>query len=291
MAIKFLAIAFLAVLIIVTPIQIHFHPDAADFSRPMGIQSAYFTLPTYDMLMEKLSTPDNTPQDYPSGYFWMHVVFIYLFTGLLFYLLNGETKKIIKVRQEYLGSQSTVTDRTIRLSGIPPELRSEDKLKDFIEALEIGKVESITLCRNWAELDNLMDERRCILRRLEEAWAVYIGRRHVERNRETLPIAQPPPPEPLAPQESTDESSQLLASETLGNGTPKPYVKSRPTTRIYYGFLSLQSRKVDAIDYYEEKLRRLDEKVRAARRKEYQPTPLAFVTMDSIAACVSKCPH
>ena len=217
----------------------------------------------------------------------MHVVFVYLFTGLIFYLLNKETIQIIKVRQAYLGSQSTITDRTIRLTGIPPELRSEPELKHFIEKLEIGKVKSITLCRDWTELDQLMDQRSYTLRKLEEAWAVHLGRRRVERNLESLPIAQPAPPEPLAAPSSEDETSRLLAAEDANGGNTTPYNKRRPTTRIRFGFLRLHSKKVDAISYYEEKLRRLDDKIKSVRQQDFKPTPLAFVTMDSIAACVS----
>lgn len=40
-----------------------------------------------------------------------------------------------------------------------------------------------------------------------------------------------------------------------------------------------------ALDYYEENLRRLDEKIHIARKKDYAPTDMAFVTMNSIAAC------
>src|SRR5207248_916001 len=82
---------------------------------------------------------------------------------------------IIRVRQDYLGSQSTVTDRTIKLSGIPLELRSEEKVKQLLERLEIGKVESVTICRNWKTLDGLLNKRTYILRKLEEAWTVHLG--------------------------------------------------------------------------------------------------------------------
>ena len=47
----------------------------------------------------------------------------------------------------------------------------------------------------------------------------------------------------------------------------------------------LQSKKVDAIDYFQEKLRKLDDDIIAARKKEYKATPIAFVTMDSIQKC------
>jgi len=132
-----------------------------------------------------------------TSYLWAYLVFTYLFTGLTIYFIRAQTLRIIKVRQEYLGNQETVTDRTIkcvkplpfswkiiptlqvltkaRLSGIPPELRDEETLKETIEKLNIGKVESVTICRDWKILDNLMDKRTQTLRKLEEAWAVHIG--------------------------------------------------------------------------------------------------------------------
>jgi len=42
---------------------------------------------------------------------------------------------------------------------------------------------------------------------------------------------------------------------------------------------------VDAIDYFEEQLHRLDTRIREVRKKEFPPTGLAFVTMNSVATC------
>ncbi|KAI9694012.1 MAG: hypothetical protein M1822_003283 [Bathelium mastoideum] len=224
--------------------------------------------------------------DIRNNYLWMYIAFAYLFTGLALYLVVAETRRIIEIRQEYLGSQATITDRTIRLSGIPKEFRSEARIKEFVEDLEIGKVESVTLCRNWKELDNAMIERMTILRKLEEAWTVHLGYRRVERNLESLPIAQPSPPGPTFDRGNGDdeESSRLIA----GNGDSshiQPYSRARPKTKIRYGRFKLQSVLVDAIDYYEEKLHKIDARIKDLRGKEFEPTPLAFVTMDSVAAC------
>ena len=291
MTIKFLLGALLAVFIIMVPIQYHFHGDVPSFpGNGTSILHLRRDAPGNSSSGNngelQMNESDETPAGYPPGYFWMHVVFVYAFSALAFYLLDEQTKKIIKVRQEYLGRQSTVTDRTLRLSGIPKELLSEHRLTELIEKLGIGKVESITLCRDWSELDTLMDERADILRRLEEAWAVNLKPRRVERNLETLPIAQPPPPHPLPVQNADDEDSSLLGEDAETRGPTRPYIRNRPTTRIHYGFLKLKSKRVDAIDYYEEKLRQLDNKIENGREKECAPTPLAFVTMDSTAACV-----
>ncbi|KKY19856.1 hypothetical protein UCDDS831_g05141 [Diplodia seriata] len=218
-----------------------------------------------------------------TDYLWMYLVFAYLFTGLAAYMIVSETRRVIEIRQEYLGSQTTVTDRTIRLSGIPPELRSETKIKEFVEELEIGSVESVTLCRNWKALDELMDKRMLTLRKLEEAWTVHLGQRRVERNLESLPISQPSPPEPYA---SDSERAQLLGNGGLiTRRSTSPYNRSRPLVKIWYGRLKVWYRNVDAINFYEEKLRRLDDEIKTLRNKEFEPTPLAFVTMDSVASC------
>lgn len=219
--------------------------------------------------------------EYYTDYLWMYLVFVYLFTALILYLIVSETRRIIDIRQEYLGNQTTITDRTIRLSGIPVDLRSEDKIKKFTEDLGIGKVESVTLCRNWKELDDMIVRRQTTLRKLEEAWTVHLGSRRVERNLETLPLIQPCPPEA---DNNEREDSRLLDNSNGDHGYAMPYVRQRPTAKIWYGRFKLRYRTVDAIDYYEEKLRILDEEIKDLRKKDFEPTPLAFVTMDSVAS-------
>lgn len=204
----------------------------------------------------------------------MYVVFTYVLTGLAVYLLIQETTKIIQTRQRYLGSQSSTTDRTIRLSGIPTAMLSEEKIKEFVEGLQIGKVQNVTLCRDWRELDILMTERSKTLRKLERAWIKYQGfKRHTRDN--TLPLVRP------YPGNSDPERSQLLWEDGR-----RPLVSnSRPTARLWYGPFKLRYRSIDAIDYYEETLRKLDEKITVARKKECPPTEFAFVTMESTSAC------
>jgi hypothetical protein len=42
-------------------------------------------------------------------------------------MIIQETKRMIRVRQTYLGTHSSITDRTIRLSGITPHLQGDDR--------------------------------------------------------------------------------------------------------------------------------------------------------------------
>ncbi|KAF3060905.1 Calcium permeable stress-gated cation channel 1 [Daldinia childiae] len=232
--------------------------------------------------MENILTKPE-PEDKSWSLLWAPV-FTWLFSFLTMYFMNSETIKVIKVRQDYLGTQSTITDRTFRLTGVPEDIRSEEKVKEFVENLEIGHVRSVALCRNWSEIDGLMAERQILLRKLEEAWSVYLARRpptgasnHQQR---------PDPDRTSQGNDDNDEESQENRRLLTGDGLRDLIAeRARPKVRLRYGFLRMRSRKTDALDYYEEKLRRLDEKIRNARRKEYTPTDTAFVTMDSIAAC------
>ena len=82
--------------------------------------------------------------------------------------------------------------------------------------------------------------------------------------------------------DEADENGPLLPTVA----TPRGFLeRERPQTRIRYGFLGLQSRKTDALDHYDEQLRHLDDAIRLARRKVYPAADLAFVSMDSTAAC------
>lgn len=282
MSIKFLTVTFLLATAIMAPINAHFvglpgflDDQPGNGTSILGVGGAYWT---ESKGHKKKGFEDDT------SYLWSYLVFTYAFTALALYYIVAETKKIIRVRQDYLGSQSTITDRTIRLSGIPLDLRSEEKITEILEKLQIGKVEDVTLCRDWKEIDNLMDERAYMLRNLEAAWTAHLGNKDVHRNVEPSDVFEAAP----SNHEDDDEDANEQEHNHLivgSNNHVTAYEKPRPTTRIWYGFLRLQSRNVDAIDYYEEKLRKVDEKIKAARKKDYKPTALAFVTMDSIPAC------
>lgn len=275
MAIKFLLVALFFALAIIKPVH-DTHPEKA---IPVDDDKTSRKHPQSWIAMA-------ADYEYYTDYLWMYLVFAYLFTALILYSIVSHTRKIIEVRQKYLGSQTTITDRTIRLSGIPLHLRSEDKIRDLIEGLEIGKVNSVTLCKNWKELDDHVAQRYIVLRKLEEAWTVYLGSRRVDRNLETLPVVQPRPPvsDVENGEDDENEASHLLRDSDREPDYTLPNARQRPVAKIWYGRFKLRSRNVDAIDYYEEKLRRLDDEIQTLRKKDFEPTPLAFVTMDSVAA-------
>lgn len=281
MAIKFLAITFFFALVVMWPVNRATGHESLSFddgnSTNRTSQPAFYRIPIDAATSRMADEPGYGFMTLSTGYLWMYLVFVYFFTAVGLYLIIKETQRIIRIRQDYLGSQSTVTDRTIRLSGIPPQLRSEEMLKEAVENLQIGKVESVTLCRDWGDLDNLVEQRMKVLRKLEEAWTVHLGYRSSRKSQSSRSNA---------PSNGEDEESRLLDGDDHEQNHVTTYAEDRPMTRIWYGFLHLQSRRVDAIDYFEERLRKLDEQVKSARKKEYKPTPLAFVTLDSTAAAV-----
>ena len=271
---------FIITCVILVPINKHFdhlptfkdgaHHTTADFfsQRYLGKDSGGFGAPYKDL---GDGPPDNS-------YSWAYLVFTYVFSGLIVYFMRRETLKIIQIRQDYLGTQSTITDRTIKLSGIPKELRSEGQIRQCLEKLEIGKVASISICRDWEELDELMEKRDVVLRKLEEAWAAHLG----QQKRIVEPTIQTQDNDIDGDEEA---SGNHESDNLLGDSHITTYEEPRPSTRLWYGFLGLQNRRVDAIDHFEEQLRKLDDKINEARKKEYTATPIAFVTMDSIPAC------
>ncbi|KPM45341.1 Calcium permeable stress-gated cation channel 1 [Neonectria ditissima] len=221
------------------------------------------------------------------GYLWSYTVFTYVFVALTIYYINAETFRIIRYRQDYLGSQSTITDRTFRLTGIPADLRTEAEIKNLIEKLEIGTVDSVTICRDWRELDDLMELRAITLRKLEASWAKLLKyKRDNTKGDATRNSTRDQRSSNGSQRQDTDEEAgengHLLNPDLDREDWGE---EGRPQVSLRHGFLGLRSQNVDAVDYYGEKLRRLDQQIVDARKKKYTPTDMALVTMDSVASC------
>jgi hypothetical protein len=264
-AIRFLLAVFIFAVAIILPLHYKY--------------TGRYGVPGWDNLPDNKTTVGEVDKEQPitnPTYLWIYVLFAYVFSGLAIYMLLQETNTIIRVRQTYLGNQTSTTDRTIRLSGIPHDLGTEDKIKDFVEGLRVGKVESITMCRKWRELDELIDERMKVIRELERAWTRHLGYKRPKSDGNTLPLTN------QQARDEDDERTGLLAGSE--NEHVSEYSNERPKIRIWYGPLKLRYRMIDAIDYYEERLRKIDEYIQIAREKDYPTTEIAFVTMESIAS-------
>lgn len=179
MSIKLLSIYIVFSFGIISPIRYHFtgqYDDGSDDNNSNGLYKAYSN--TLGRLTKRsvanVGTVGNALDTNPENaslYLWMYVIFTYLFTFIAINVLISQTKLVVSTRQNYLGKQNTITDRTIRLWGIPVELRDIKALTTRIEQLKIGKVASVTICREWGRLNKLYHKRNRILRQLELKYA------------------------------------------------------------------------------------------------------------------------
>lgn len=283
MAIRIFSIMIFFAAVVLTPINAH-------FLGPMDFNTTE-TSRTWEseLIFEGSGIPGVTHvgkhKDGKTSYLWAYLVFTYFFSILVLYILNKETVRVLRVRQEYLGTQSTITDRTFRLTGIPDSLRSEEKLKTLVEKLEIGQVEKVVLCRRWDKLDSLMEARERCLYQLEATWSDYHNKLEATHPGGLSGRLDGSDEQPDGTNQRSEDDDAGATAGGLAESGLSLEERERPKIRLWYGFLRLRSRRTDAIDYYEEKLRRLDEKVQEARGRSYAPADFAFVTMDSIAAC------
>lgn len=204
-------------------------------------------------------------EDFPK-YLWVYPVFTYLFSIIAYIKLFHYTKIIIRTRQKYLASQNSITDRTIKLEGIPKKLVNRNDptiLKNFIEDLGIGRVVDVKLNYDWSPLEELFEKRLNLINSLEKMYSQFFELKIDLYNQSKLPRVVP-------------IDAQKLLSE------PRPS-KMRLKARI---------------DSMTEELSELDLKIRKIQRQfdrrlstfpvddnsEIKPLPSAFITMDSVAS-------
>ncbi|CDK28431.1 unnamed protein product [Kuraishia capsulata CBS 1993] len=296
MSIKLLSVCLLFAVTVLSPVRYHFtgnYDQGGDDDGDSGDGTG---------IMEDGSGESQT--DY-KAFMWIYVVFTYLFTFLTQYYLLDQTKRVVSMRQKYLGQQNSVTDRTIRLSGIPPELRDETVLKDHIESFNIGKVSSIVICREWQKLNHLFRQREIVIEHLEYYWAEYLGRTQIDSlnirpfvsSSLALRNGLPPSDEENRYRDETTSEEESL-SESLGERSNSSSPDNTQLSESIISFSSTSHRKrpviktgffgyfgktVDAIDFYSQQLAVLDDEIVSARKSHYPATPTAFVTMDSVA--------
>lgn len=230
-------------------------------------------------ISEVFYSPRDGGDELNDTYLWMYTVFTYVFSILVVYFTYKETIKVIETRQDYLGSQNSITDRTIRVSHIPKTLLLEDSLKSHIEEITVGKVVKVNLVYDYSPLRRLFESRRQILEQLEylnlkeyglkvkiftKTPSAVLKRLPSDIDLETLPYE-------LRNQE-TNETTSLLP-----NLVPKDNSK--------LGSLFLKKTREHALETKIYKLIEIDDEiVELKSTDEFKPLGVAFVTMDSVAS-------
>ncbi|TFK94670.1 DUF221-domain-containing protein [Polyporus arcularius HHB13444] len=201
-----------------------------------------------------------------STYLSVHLVFTYIFTILALRAIYKNFKRFIRSRQLFsLELVHSVPARTVMVSHLPPHLRTEPALAEYFERMDLS-VESVNICREVGSLKRLLDIRTEALVKLESAWVDYLGN----------PSVVAPDTSIRYPLVDVDEAASMESQ-------PEQLVlpnRKRPTIRPRWF-----SRKVDAIEYYEDKFREADELVKKRRRSgRFKPTHVAFVTFEKMSS-------
>jgi hypothetical protein len=305
MCIKILTICVICAITIISPVR-YMYTGKVDQDYPSDDEG------DEDLFRRLLSLSE--PEESYRKFLWMYTLFSYVFTFITAYFLFKQTVKIIDMRHTYLGKQNSITDRTIKLSGIPAILRDEEDLKRHIEKLGIGEVDTIVIVKEWKSLNKLFKVRERILRKVEVYWVEYFQRAGIISKGDLLSSNLHPSLGDLFNMNRTFHDEESIESESLESQDtnevnsirshiidqvsevvehdlandsvshlPLLNDESNKRPKIKKGLFGLFGAQVDAINYYTEMLQIIDSEIIKARKKEYPATSTAFVTMKSVA--------
>lgn len=289
MSLKLIALFSLFALTIISPIRYHFTGQYDDGNDQVSRKALRLLNDSHST--QKSVDWQFTGPEAAYSYLWMYVIFTYFFTYLALKLLMRETTLIVDTRQKFLGKQNTVTDRTIRVTGIPIEYRNNESLKRRMEELQIGKVASITICREWGPLIRLFHYRSKIMRMFELYYVKCPAElRNDDHYVENYSLQRSPSEfNEINNDVSANMCQEPFSNTTFGGNSPENntlysqiHLSERPKMKIrsWYGF---QGKEVDALDYLFEQMKFIDKEIEEARKQHYSATPTAFITMDSVA--------
>ncbi|KAG0345874.1 hypothetical protein BG004_002866 [Podila humilis] len=121
----------------------------------------------------------NVPND--SNVLWAHVFLTYLVTVSWMFLIFKNYWQWMDLRREYTLQrirQGEIAERSIFISRLPSNLRSDAALKQYFESLKMGPVDTATVVQHCGRLSQKIDRRESALNMLEKA--------HVELARAVL---------------------------------------------------------------------------------------------------------
>lgn len=311
MCIKILTICLVFALVVISPIRYKF-TGRVDHDYPDDNVNGTATFRTLARETTRISQGDSDGNGDDKGptyqqFLWLYTIFTYVFTFVVVYFLFQATNKIVNMRQKYLGSQNSVTDRTVKISGIPGLLRDEVTLARHIDSLNIGEVDSVLIVREWQNLNKLFKIRKRILRRLEESWVEYFEKNGLADKLELLALhphvgelyhienrytdVEPENDYSDWANQANELSAGSITDQVSDNGASSSVeslsrllndeLNTRPCFRK--GWFGLFGPKVDAINYYSEKLEIIDKEIKRARMREYPATSNAFLTMKNVS--------
>lgn len=159
--------------------MILFIKQSAAFFGHLFLYGCCVLLPLHFLVVQPSlkDTPPLTMDNLPNGsaFFMVHLVSVYLVTGLLMYHLSTFYRLYMQMRRFYFTQcEKRLFSRTCMVIGIPQEYRTNEALQTYFEKLEIGRVMSARVVPFVKDLEILLEERMKIMEELELAcvhWA------------------------------------------------------------------------------------------------------------------------
>ncbi|KAJ1978537.1 hypothetical protein H4R34_003167 [Dimargaris verticillata] len=208
------------------------------------------------------SMPDSSPL------LAVHLVFVYLFSMVVYYYLMRYTYHYLALRWHYLlRNAGSVESRSVMVINIPGYLQDPAKLRQFFDELDIGQIEATSIIGQLPDLPALVKARAECLRQLETHVCHLIGNPCVapdydrERLRQLMLSA-----DLAAAQEERDLLARWMKPKYQRRLKKNPAYDPRPTVRLPSDRWFRLGPKVDAIDHYKEKFLEYDRVVKTLRR-------------------------
>ncbi|CAI2186337.1 2197_t:CDS:2 [Funneliformis geosporum] len=113
----------------------------------------------------------NIPSD-NTNILWAHAVCTYIVSISWMYLSYKNYYDYMNLHRQHLMNQvsdGSISARTVMVSRIPKDKRSEEKLQEFVSNLGLGEVESARMVRHTGKLDRKISRRENALLSLEKA--------------------------------------------------------------------------------------------------------------------------
>lgn len=111
-----------------------------------------------------------------SPYLAAYLVFTYFFTFVTWFFLQQNYNSYIYMRARYLLQLSnSLVCRSVIVTGLPEELRTDQALADYFENLGVGVVVSSHVVRHVKKLGHILRQRARALDHLEESYVKYWG--------------------------------------------------------------------------------------------------------------------
>ncbi|KAJ1963544.1 hypothetical protein GGI12_001993 [Dipsacomyces acuminosporus] len=239
-------------------------------------------------------SPLSHVKDYRGKYSVPHVFLAYIFAIILFFYIDRFALHCVTMRWHYLLlTRRSGNSRTLMVTSLPRDLRSELALTRFINGMKAGEVESVHVAPMTRDLDDALKHRVAVLTKLEKVYSYVLGnpcrarsydplllRRIVLSNDPRAREAEAKLLRRWARRHKGDHKTRLRTPVQRPTMHVKRAREERPEwsmlRRIFWPY-----ERVDSILHLREELAKADKRLKEVRDNFHalEASPVAFVTM------------